>query len=197
MNEIEIEKTTETTEWVDTPERKAARKSARETVLVPFIVVAAIGLIGLGAAAYNNSTPGKIVTEHTAAAPDAGLADPAEECIAVAFAPELDEDTSNQFMQKVWLYPNATFTNNCDQPVKAVEVKFEMVDDFGDRLPKGYTLKEVVNLDPGASYTTPRGYGFETTEFDPNFDALTTIGIDGYKVGVHSIDIVYAAGTGA
>jgi hypothetical protein len=42
------------TSWIDTPERKAARRSARETILIPFItfivIGAVLGLIGLATA---------------------------------------------------------------------------------------------------------------------------------------------------
>ena len=73
---------------------------------------------------------------------------------------------------KLWLFPNATMTNNCDVKIKSVKYDFFMVDDFGDPWPKAYGGQIKVDLKPGETFTMDSGSGYSHYDIDPNFSLL-------------------------
>ena len=96
---------------------------------------------------------------------------------------------------KLWLFPRFTYKNDCDYPVKAVKFSFEYTDAFGDSWPRGYQVKQTLNLKPGATTSVGRDWGFDHYDFNDNYNQLIDANLSDLKPAFSEVVLVKPDGT--
>lgn len=104
--------------------------------------------------------------------PDADAFENAADCADIQFNFSKQWEDKGESYQKLWLMPNLKVKNNCDQEIKSIKFTFYLVDDFGERWPKGYEVQQKTNVKPGKTWKQDSSTGYDHYDFDENYILL-------------------------
>ena len=94
------------------------------------------------------------------------------DCVLIDFNVQKEFEDKGKSYEKLWLFPNYTVTNECDEKLKSVKYTFWLDDDFGDQWPDGYNVQQKVNLKPGDTYTADSQVGYSHYTSSDNYPRL-------------------------
>lgn len=126
--------------------------------------------------------------------PDMDVTSNEADCADIQFNFSKQWEDKGKSYQKLWLMPNLKVKNNCDEEIKSIKFDFYLVDDFGERWPKGYEVQQKVNVKPGKVWKQDPTTGYDHYDFDENYLLLKQTGEDELMAEIEGLVLAMKSG---